>query len=342
MKILLVGSEKHWAIERYFVKYLRSFGADVRVFPAHDIVYNYHTASLINKILFRSKLRTLYPSINRSLLSIATEWKPDIIWIFKGMEVYPATLKQLRKQHIKLCNYNPDHPFIFKSRGSGNENVRKGVPFYDLHFCYQHDLGLEIENKFGIATEFLPFSYEASEVEFHPDVDESQLIVCFQGNPDRSRIETIKMLADAGVPVHVYGHNWEKVNWEGRNNLKCFPIQERKVFWKLMQVYRVQLNLFRDYNIGSHNMRSFEIPAAGGIQLAPDSKEQRLFFENGKEIFLFSSPNEMISMAKELLSLSKEEATRIRIASRKRVIESGYTFRDRSEKVYSVFKRMLS
>ena len=41
----------------------------------------------------------------------------------------------------------------------------------------------------------------------------------------------------------------------------------------------------RIHNPDSHNMRSFEVPGVGGIMVAPDTKEHRIFFEVGKEIF---------------------------------------------------------
>ena len=66
-----------------------------------------------------------------------------------------------------------------------------------------------------------------------------------------------------------------------------YPIASRPDFWRKNQEYRVQLNLFRQYNEGSHNMRTFEIPAVGGIQLTEYSTEQADFFKEGEEIFSF-------------------------------------------------------
>ena len=89
-------------------------------------------------------------------------------------------------------------------------------------------------------------------------------------------------------------------------------------------------------------MRSFEIPAAGGIQLAPFSTEHASFFEEGKEIFLYRNPEEMLQLAGELLQKSKENTGIIRQAARMRSCESGYTYKDRALTVFNTLQKMLT
>ena len=56
---------------------------------------------------------------------------------------------------------------------------------------------------------------------------------------------------------------------------------ESSDFWKVLRKYRVQLNLMRPHNLDSHNMRSIEVPAVGGIGLFPDTPDHERFFEKG-------------------------------------------------------------
>ena len=257
------------------------------------------------------------------------------------MEIFPETLETLRID-FKLANYNPDHPFIISSRGSGNTNVTESVGKYHLHFCYHHELQKKIEREYGIPTVFLPFGYEKNDVIY---IDQSTIVennrVCFQANPDKYRVEKVQFLTDNGIEVDVYGHGWHKTHLKDNNKVNIFPIASRSEFWYLNQKYRVQLNLFRKYNYGSHNMRTFEIPAVGGIQLTPYSEEQASFFEQNKEIFFFKDDEDMVVQVKKLISSSQEEISQIRTAARKRSMESGYSFKDRSKTVYNVFKNLL-
>ena len=341
MKILLVGSNFSYAIERYFVRYLTEMGVEINQYTAPDIVFNYHSKNLFNKVLFRTKINTGYKPVNRELVKIAHEYKPDVIWVFKGMELFPETLATLNKD-FRLANYNPDHPFLITSRGSGNSNVRDSVGLYQLHFCYHNQLIQQIKNEFHIPAVFLPFAYDNSDMQY---MDQNSLTeinkLCFQANPDAYRVDMIEKLAENGLEVDVFGIGWQKTKLRNNPRVRLFNIADRKEFWKLNQEYRVQLNLFREYNKGSHNMRTFEIPAVGGIQLAPYSEEQAMFFKEGEEIFFFHNETEMVEKAKFLLSLPAHKALEIRNAARKRSLNSGYTFKDRAITVYKSFKALV-
>jgi spore maturation protein CgeB len=341
VKVLLVGSDLDVAIERYYKKYLTGFGVEVRHYPAPDIVFNFHSKNIINKILFKLDIYKKYGFVNKELMRIADEFQPDIIWIFKGLEIFPSTLKKLGKK-FRLANFNPDHPFIIIARSNGNRNVKNSVGLYHLHFSYNTRLVKRIQDEFHIPAVFLPFAYDRFDLEYEPPESVSEVLkVCFQANPDAWRVQKIKALADAGVEVVVYGHGWDKTSLWGYNNVHLHPIASRKTFWLLNQEYRVQLNLFRKYNNDSHNMRTFEIPAVGGIQLSPYSSEQADFFEENKEIFLFKNDGQMISMAKKLLAMTRAEADEIRKAARTRSINSPYSFEDRALTVYKSFQELL-
>jgi spore maturation protein CgeB len=342
LKILIVGSDNRWSIERYFVKYLKQIGAVVDLYPAADIVFSWHSKNIVHKILFKTGIWKHYRKVNNELIEMASSIKPDVIWVFKGMEIYPVTWKKLRGMGIRLANFNPDHPFIISSRGSGNKNVTASVALFDLHFCYIRSLMSLIEEQFHISTIFLPFAFEESDITYMKE-DEIQEInrICFQGNPDSYRADMILFLSENGFEVDVYGYGWEKTKLVNRKNISLYPIASRPDFWKKNQAYRIQLNLFRAHNVGSHNMRTFEIPAVGGIQLAEYSVEQAEFFVENEEIFFFRDKSELKQKVEMLLGFTSKQAELIRQKARKRSLESGYRFSDRAMTVYQSFKKMI-
>jgi spore maturation protein CgeB len=89
-------------------------------------------------------------------------------------------------------------------------------------------------------------------------------------------------------------------------------------------------------------MRTFEIPAVGGIQLAPYSVEHEMFFEEGKEIFLYRTTEELIMKAWHILGLSEEEASSIRENALKRCSLDDYSYEGRSKIVLKAFKELLN
>lgn len=338
-KILIVGSDQVWSIEKIYLKYLSEIGLETELFAAQNFFFKYYNPGLINKIFFRLGISSIYKKINALLLEKAKQYKPDIIWIFKGMEIFPETIDQLKLSGIKVANYNPDNPFIFSGRGSGNENVKNSTGKYNLHFAYDRTVQKKIADEYSIKTAYLPFGFELSESLYEDCVAQKEIIkVCFLGNPDNERAFFLKSLLDAGIQIDLYGNDWNK--FINHQNASVFPPVYGDEFWKILRRYRVQINLMRIHNINSHNMRSFEIPAVGGIMIAADTPEHRMFFENEKEIFLFKNLNECKERINYVLNLSAEDANKIRNHARLRSISSGYSYKDRAKTVYETFQKV--
>ena len=271
-----------------------------------------------------------FHDLNRQLIADIEKTMPDVFWVFKGMQIYPRTLRKLRSLGVMLVNYNADHPFRHFSRGSGNANVKNSVPLYDLHLTYSRAIALELSERFGDTNvSVVPFGHSVSDQIYeglHSLVELPQ--ACFVGNPDVYRGKSIMALVRAGVPVDVYGNGWNKF-------LTPSPLLELRQevtgveMLKVLRRYRLQLNFFRPHNVQSHNMRTFEVPACGGIMLSQDSPEQRNFFRSSVEAFYFRDTEEMIALTKMILGLTAEEANAVRRAARERSVKSGYSYQDR-------------
>lgn len=344
MKIVIIGSDEAYAMEHFFVRHLSAFpDTEVRLLAMTKWI-NEHI-SVFHKVERRlfPNYNMLYRGLNQFLLQQIELEKPAIILVFKGMEIFPKTLRAIGKQYILLTNFNPDHPFMITSKGTGFKNLIQGIQHYNLHFSYNQEVAKKIQEEYNVPTVFLPFGYELpSELKFSKDEDEIQAI-CFIGTADAIRLNHINALLDAGIPVHIYGSDWLRfVKPNVHPQLKLYAPVYNQDFWKVVQRYRIQLNVFRPHNIGSHNMRTFEMPAAGTIMLAPDSPEHRLFFKHGKEAFFYNDMADMINQAKYILHLSKPEADQIRYNARKRSIESDYSYQNRAKTVKETFDKLLS
>ena len=252
MKILLVGSNFSYAIERYFVRYLTEMGVTIEHFAAQDMVLEFCSKNIVNKILFHSKIYTGYTAVNKILLETAEAFNPDIVWIFKGMEIFPKTIQQLKIEGIKTVNFNGDHPFIFSGRGSGNKNVSESFPLYDAHFTYMDSLKKVIENNYHIQSFLLPFGYELSDSLYETcNFKETKPYACFIGNPDEIRVSFIRELISAKIPIDLYGHSWNKYI-EMNELCTIYEPVYGEAFWKTVRQYRIQLNIFRKHNAVSY------------------------------------------------------------------------------------------
>ena len=206
MKILIVGSDNIWAIENTYIKHLKN-NNEVSFFNAHGIFLDYYHKTIINKLKYRLGISSILKKINSDLLKIVSKKQLDVIWVFKGMEIYPKTLLVLKEKGIVLVNYNGDHPFKFTSRGTGNQNVVKSIPLYDHHFSYSKKIVNDLIKKYQVNCSWLPYGYHTSVAPQHNSIKK----VCFIGNPDEERIRIIQLLIEKNIEVDVFGIGWEKI-----------------------------------------------------------------------------------------------------------------------------------
>lgn len=86
------------------------------------------------------------------------------------------------------------------------------------------------------------------------------------------------------------------------------------------------------------HLRSFEIPMALGVQLAPYTPELAGYFEADKEILFFSSEEELVSKAKYFVHGDRQHyRDRIRFAARRRA-EAEHTWSRRFHEVFAKLK----
>lgn len=339
-RLLLIGSNNIWSIERYYLKYLKELGIDTHLFEAQNKFSAYYSSSILNKIIFRLGISGFYKKMNRELMDYVDQLRPDVIWVFKGMEVLPEALQYFKEKNIFLVNYNPDNPFIFSGRGSGNPNVTNSLSLYNLHLTYNLEVQAQFINKLKIPAEILPFGFDVSTETFEKCEREPEIIkTCFLGNPDKERAAFIQELASS-VPVDVYGTGWGK--FITHKNVTLYPPLYGDDGWQVLRKYRVQLNLMRIHNLDSHNMRTFEIPGIGGIMLAPATKEHLSYFKNGVEAFFFQNAQDCIEKIKYITNLSQQNSSNIRSQARNVSLLKGYDYKSRTHLALNHINKYLT
>jgi hypothetical protein len=340
MKLMIVGSDKIYAIENFYCKHLAGLGVDVLLFPAQSIFYDYYQTGIGHKIAYRAGVSSILKKINQQFKEKVLEFQPGIIWVFKGMELYPGTLRWAKKQGIKLVNFNGDSPFFFSGTGSGNKNVTKSAGLYDLHFTYDKNVKKEMEARYSMPAILLPFGFDISETVFRECCALPEIMrVCFLGNPDVHRGKFLQQLAENRVPLDLYGNGWEK--YVTHPSVNIYPPVYAVQAWKTLRRYRVQLNLMRPHNPHSHNMRTFELGGVGAVQLAPATEDHKKAFKPEEEIFIFHDMEESIQQIRKIHSLPNPAADRISTRVRERSIQSGYSYQCRSRQALDAIKEYL-
>ena len=340
MKLLISDSQYSNRLASLYANAIEQSGHVTTMRFAHDDLSQSNNRGVGSRILHRVAPRLATRHVNRRLIELVDQFDPDVVWIFKGFHFLPATLHSIRAKDRLLVNYNADHPTEFFQRGSGKRNIADCLPLYQLFFTYSNRIAESIRSAHnGLSTHVLPFGHNVTDSEYQKIVGvEERLAVAFVGNPDPYRIEFLTKLSQAKFPVDVYGHHWENAITPSQF-LKIHPAIVDTEYHRTLRRYRVQLNLFRPHNHDSHNMRSFETPACGGVMLAPESLEHQQFFESGREAFFFRSIDDAIQQCRHLLDQPKNEIDSIREAARSRSIHSGYFYHERASQALQIIEQ---
>lgn len=335
MKILVSNSKNKHLLAPQIVNELFLNG--------HHVISSFYTDVTLKFAKFKlgRAILNFFPFIphtisNTILLVDYLKKKPEIIVIFKGMEIFPIVLKLFKNRGVFLVNYNLDHPFNFVSKASGNKNILLNNPIYHLHLTYSKQIQKELLNKYPKKkVEYLPFGY-------HSYVDklklngESNNTTCFIGQADDERAELISYLVNNDIEVHLYGIGWNKYFKNNPKVTVCSAVSGKE-YWYTLNKYRIQLNLLRAHNYSSHNMRTFEIPAAESIMVSNRTIEQCNFFTDKKEAFYFKSKKELIFILKNIIKLSPEKAAKIRNSAKKKSF--GNSYRERAKHFYTIIRK---
>lgn len=337
MNILVVGSTLPGAMEHAIVKGLR---LDNRVNQVRLITTDaFHSSpSLVIKVLRRLS-PNLYPGIiafNHKVNDEVNTDKWEVMLVFKGMEIRPATLRKLRHS-IVLVNYNPDNPFLYSGIGSGNANMTKALSLYHLYLTYDRGIAAQLGER-GTASDVVPFGFEDNhrfDITLHSKHEINR--ACFLGNADEHRTQFLMRFSQE-VPLDIVGGGWDKTRFP--TSVRFHPPVYGDDFFDTMRRYRVQLNLMRPHNPDSHNMRTFDIVGCGGVGLMPRTADHSDYFQEGKHLFMYNDVEDAMAKAKAMLNENSEAILALRSQARAWAVDQGFNYDRRASQMIDCIERV--
>ncbi len=252
------------------------------------------------------------------------------IIIFKGMQFSRHVLEECRRlaPTALWININPDDPYNLASRAASNSNVTESLSFFDAYCIWSHPIADRLRADGCTKVIYLPFGYDATYHVPHESPHQTvPALISFIGSWDKEREAVLAQLAGHNVSIH--GNSWERA-------ARAFPLSSslsyRDVFGLEMATIiassAICLNLLRPQNRGSHNMRTFEIPAMGGLMLTSRTAEQQAFFPENEACYMYADVAELKAKIEYILA-NKQEANRVRARGMELVREHSYTNRAR-------------
>lgn len=328
MRILLVGSAQKWSLEAFYHRAFTNLQHQVQLFDVETRRFFLSSSSLparvYNKLISPFNASAVESRIRRFFNSEG-EW--DLVVVFKGREFTPELLAECRDKtkHSSWVNINPDDPLDTSNKGGSNENVRNSIPQYDHYFVWSKRLVDAVSEAGAKRVSYLPFGFD--EVMHRPSTlakPGSRNQVAFIGSWDSEREKWVAAIRR--VDVQVFGWAWERSS----TSHSRIVINERTIYEEELASITSEsigaLNLLRPQNAGSHNMRTFEVPAMNGLLLTQRSSEQQQFFPENEASVMFDTPEEL-NHSIERIVLDPGWAKRVRARGLELSIAHTYTRR---------------
>lgn len=295
MKLLLSGNFNRGSNDTFFLKAFAEIGLEVDFFNeqyVYDKSLDFFSLknSYVRKILNRIFWSILAYKVQSEFISKVEEFKPEKVLILKGYYIKPKTLMNVKRRGIHLSCFNPDNPFNTWHRGISNFWIKKSISIYDIYFIWGKFLIEKLYEAGAKKVFYLPFAFDPDFLSPRERSSNLKAEVAFVGSWDEERENWINGILD--FDLKIWGNSWEKASKRVKEKWqKKEAIGED--FAAVCSSSLIMLNFIRKQNGNSHNMRTFEIPACGGLMLSNRTIEQAEFFREGIEADYFSSLEEL-------------------------------------------------
>ena len=292
------------------------------------------SAKWTEKLAFHWGVGPLIYTVSRNLYRAVGLYRPDILWIDKGMYVHPHTLRKIKRSFPRtvLVHLNPDDPYGLYQEGFSL--FKKAIPYYDVHFVSRPQNVAEYraagaENVFEYDRSFDPAIHRPVTL-VGEEAQKFSTPVGFIGSYAPARADVLAYLIDNGVPLAIYGDRWEK--YPGFEKLR--PHVKSTALYgtdyaKAISGMNIALHFLRKENRDDQDSRSFEIPACGSFMLAERSPKHMEIFAEDKEAVFFDTKEELLAKIRHYLAHPDE---------RQAIARSGYARSHTSG--YDHFNRM--
>ncbi len=333
-------------------KALQSFGWIVETFDWQKYIQKNIWEKIQAEYLFGPVMK----QINEALVDKCKTYKPDVVFIYKGIYVWPETISKIKHCTRLVISYNPDNPFgnfnyeyAKKYRIKGNillsklitfkksiffrrlwGNFIKTIPVYDINFVPRISQISEYKRIGARYVHLLRWYYDP-ELHRHVELTEddivkfgSDVLLIGRYEPDNRR-ECIGALLDAGVHMRLFGTGWD--HYLSRKLKNTFGKSIRPVYGedytKALCSSKIVLNFQAKLNKDTSTIRCFEVPACGALLLSERTNELMELFEEDKEAVYFSDSSELVEKVKDLLN-NPEKRNAIAKAGHRRCVSDGH------------------
>ncbi|MEM6415365.1 MAG: glycosyltransferase [Pseudomonadota bacterium] len=343
LRILAVSALWQGANDYAFVRAFRRAGHSVQVVSERDFIPSWRSAAL--RLLRKGLKERLAGNYNQALVETARVFSPDLFFVFKGANVYAATIGAIKAGGAIAIQFYPD--VSFRTHGPF---LPKALPQFDWVLTTKSFGLADMATQLGVhSASFLPHAYDPETHRPLPctqkDAAQYACDASFIGNWSAKKQGFLSALTNALPSLDM--KIWGPAAWRSAGqSAACF--QDYPVFGdeyaKAVQLSCINIALLSEARTGSSSgdlitARTFEIPAAGGFMMHERTEEAMQYFKDGKECAFFDGPDDLVEKVRYYLA-HDEERRAIAEAGHRRCMTSGYSVDDRARAVVEKYHEL--
>jgi spore maturation protein CgeB len=299
-KVLIVGQTPELGrTEEVYGRGFSAFGCEVQHFTWKDAKPSILPGSLLDRVAWRAAWQPLAKLANQKLLETASQFQPDLTLVISPLLLHPNSILAI-KHYGPVFVFFTDNP-LDSHHTHSNSWVQRGLPLWDTALIWSQELVDRLLDKGAKKAFFHPF---CCDIEYHfPKLQPNTVYdVAFIGNWDASRKREQYLKAISVYRLGLWGSKyWNTHCKEPALKGLCQGMCSYREIPEILGSAKMGLNLLRPQNEEGHNIRTYEIPAAGRLMLSERSSALLKLFAEDIEAVYFSSPEELTQKVEYLL-----------------------------------------
>jgi len=334
MKILLYGelwSGTHIDCISYV---LREKNIEFKIFDFYKYInpkrYTIFIDKVLNKILYENNEKL----INNKLFLEIEEYKPDVLFISKGVNIYPETLDKFKRKGIIIANWNPDD---FFNKLNSSKYLLDSLNIYVYVFSARKHLFDEykdkgIRNPHYVEWYYIPWLHSRT-----TSIIPIKNIITFIGTYSKRR-ESILKTIEKDIPIEIWGSGWNFSSLKKNKNINIKnQFLPQSDFPNIISSSLINLNILTLENRDHTNLKIFEITASNGLLLTESIDASISIL--GKNAFYFDAnvPKSLNESIDNIFS-NNNDNSKIKDAGYKNITTNNHSIFDRVEQIINILK----
>ncbi|HAJ35403.1 MAG TPA: hypothetical protein DCL15_06885 [Chloroflexi bacterium] len=343
-RVLLAGTFAPGALERSYAAGFEDAGCNVQTFDIAGAINRYCRLGRFGRMF-----NTFVPvepwirKANRDLVLLAMKSTPDLIAVFGQNRVRSGALAQIRSMlpNVRLVYVWPD---TLVNLGEASISA---LPLFDLIATYSQSTVQQFEYLGARHVAWVPLAGDphmhgvSSITDAERHTFGAEIAFVGQWRPERQAAMEVVLQAFPERDVKIWGLDWGRrardhaaiqKAWQGR------PLYEKE-FALALATSQINLNIIDDTNYPAANMRFFEIPTAGGLQVCSACPEMENSFRHEDTVFYYRSLAELPAILRQLLDDTKI-CNQVKTAA-SQLLLSQHTYKHRSEMILRLLNDVI-